>query len=258
MMGFLNWVDGHKLLVTLVGVVVAFGLLNTVARGADSADGPDGSRSSGSAQEQRNKAGDRPPRKNHERREVEAEPPSPTYLVSSVIDGDTLDLANGERVRLVGIDTPEIGECGYEKARARLVALVGGARVSLGESDEDRDQYGRLLRYVDAGPVDAGLKLLQGGLAIARYDSRDGYGFHPREPEYVRADRGAPDLTCAQQPRRFTPQQQQANCSPGYSPCVPTYPPDVDCAGVNGPVSVTGPDPHGLDADGDGVACEWG
>jgi hypothetical protein len=39
---------------------------------------------------------------------------------------------------------------------------------------------------------------------------------------------------------------------------VPAYPPDVDCAGINGPVSVTGPDPHRLDADGDGVACEWG
>ncbi len=45
-------------------------------------------------------------------------------------------------------------------------------------------------------------------------------------------------------------------CEPGYSPCVPTYPPDVDCAEVGGPVSVTGSDPHGLDADGDGVGCE--
>jgi hypothetical protein len=30
----------------------------------------------------------------------------------------------------------------------------------------------------------------------------------------------------------------------------------VDCADVNGPITVTGSDPHGLDADGDGVACE--
>jgi hypothetical protein len=37
---------------------------------------------------------------------------------------------------------------------------------------------------------------------------------------------------------------------------VPPYPPDVDCADVDGPITVTGSDPHGLDADGDGTACE--
>jgi hypothetical protein len=47
-----------------------------------------------------------------------------------------------------------------------------------------------------------------------------------------------------------------SGCDPGYSGCVPPYPPDVDCAEVGGPVSVSGSDPHGLDADGDGVGCE--
>jgi hypothetical protein len=49
----------------------------------------------------------------------------------------------------------------------------------------------------------------------------------------------------------------------GYSPCIPPGP-DVDCAGgsgngpryVNGPVSVNGSYPYGLDSDGDGVGCE--
>ena len=45
-------------------------------------------------------------------------------------------------------------------------------------------------------------------------------------------------------------------CAPGYSPCIPPYPPDIDCSDVDGPIYVTGSDPHGLDADGDGVACE--
>jgi hypothetical protein len=47
-----------------------------------------------------------------------------------------------------------------------------------------------------------------------------------------------------------------ASCEPGYDPCVPPYPPDLDCPDVSGPISVTGSDPHGLDADGDGVGCE--
>lgn len=46
------------------------------------------------------------------------------------------------------------------------------------------------------------------------------------------------------------------SCEPGYSPCVPPYPPDLDCSDLNGPIYVTGSDPHRLDGDGDGVACE--
>jgi hypothetical protein len=53
------------------------------------------------------------------------------------------------------------------------------------------------------------------------------------------------------------------DCEPGYDPCIPPGP-DVDCAGgsgngpryVNGPVSVTGSDPYGLDSNHDGVGCE--
>jgi hypothetical protein len=37
---------------------------------------------------------------------------------------------------------------------------------------------------------------------------------------------------------------------------VPPYPPDIDCADVSGPIYVSGTDPHGFDADGDGVGCE--
>lgn len=184
-------------------------------------------------------------------------PRSRTYLVTRVVDGDTLELGNGETVRLVGIDTPEVGQCGYDQASEALGRLVTGRQVRLTMSDEDRDRYGRLLRYVDVGGVDAGLRQIRSGLAIARYDSRDGYGFHPREPRYIAADIATPNFRC---PKPAPAPQPLAGgggaCAPGYSPCVPPYPPDVDCADVNGPIMVTGPDPHGLDADGDGVACE--
>lgn len=179
-----------------------------------------------------------------------------TWLVTHVVDGDTVDVANGETVRLVGIDTPEVGECGYERAKVALVRLVEGKRVRLVRSDEDRDVYGRLLRYVDIGEVDAGLRLIRSGLAIARYDSRDGYGRHPREATYVAADRANPDLGCApaSKPKPFAG-GPGAGCN-GYSPCLPAYPPDLDCPDVDGPILVTGSDPHGLDGDRDGIACE--
>jgi hypothetical protein len=47
-----------------------------------------------------------------------------------------------------------------------------------------------------------------------------------------------------------------SGCDPNYTGCVPPYPPDVDCAEVGETVTVIGSDPHGLDADGDLVACE--
>ena len=178
-----------------------------------------------------------------------------TYYVARVVDGDTLELGNGEKVRLVGIDTPEVGECGYQEASDALSRMVLGRQVRLTVSDENRDRYGRLLRYVDVGSVDAGLRLIKRGLAVARYDSRDGYGFHPREPVYVAADKASKDFSCP----RTAPLVGGAagkQCAPGYHPCVPPYPPDVDCADVNGPIYVTGSDPHHLDGDGDGVACE--
>lgn len=183
-----------------------------------------------------------------------AEPPV-TYLVARVVDGDTIELDNGDDVRLVGIDAPEEGTCGAARATEKLVALVEGRRVLLERAGDDRDRYDRLLRYVDRGTVDAGLAMIESGLAIARYDSRDGYGEHPRETSYVKADRRSPDVTCAPPPK--PPKQlvdPPPNCEPGYSPCVPSYPPDLDCADT-GPVTVTGSDPHGLDGDGDGVAC---
>jgi hypothetical protein len=51
-------------------------------------------------------------------------------------------------------------------------------------------------------------------------------------------------------------EEESSGCDPNYSGCVPVYPPDVDCAEVGESVSSYGTDPHGLDADGDGIGCE--
>lgn len=178
-------------------------------------------------------------------------------LVIRVIDGDTLELDNGEAVRLIGIDAPERGACGYAEATANMERLVLGERVRLRRWDEDRDRYDRLLRYVTVGGIDAGLRQIDRGLAVARYDSRDGYGYHPRENKYIAVDKVTPDLTCIRKP---APQPLApipvGGCAEGYEPCIPPYPPDIDCADVAGPINVAGADPHGLDADGDGLACE--
>lgn len=119
-------------------------------------------------------------------------------VVDYVVDGDTLHVAGSGRVRLLGIDTPEHGECGFDRAGDALAGLVLHKAVGLVPPDPDRgtDVYGRLLRYVDVGDTDAGLTLIARGLAVARYDSRDGYGPHPREPEYIAVDAASPAGGC--------------------------------------------------------------
>ena len=110
-------------------------------------------------------------------------------VVTRVVDGDTVEIASGEHVRLIGIDTPEVGACGYGAATAKLRRMVEGRTVILVNPDsvQDVDAYGRLLRYVDVGGEDVGLAQIRAG-ARARYDSRDGYDPHPREDRYHRAE----------------------------------------------------------------------
>ena len=118
-------------------------------------------------------------------------------VVTRIVDGDTLDVAGYGRIRVIGIDTPERGECGFDSATLALAALVDGREVTLTPgAQDDQDRYDRLLRYVDVEGLDAGLRLIEDGWAIARYDSRDGYGPHTREETYVAADALSEDLGC--------------------------------------------------------------
>ena len=68
--------------------------------------------------------------------------------VSRVIDGDTFELEDGEKVRLICVDTPEKGEKGYEEAKEFLANLTLGKIVRLEKDVSENDVYGRLLRYV--------------------------------------------------------------------------------------------------------------
>ena len=65
-----------------------------------------------------------------------------------IIDGDTFELASGDIVRLICIDTPEEGKEGYEEATDFLFSLVYHKEVRLEKDIDDKDKYGRLLRYV--------------------------------------------------------------------------------------------------------------
>ncbi len=121
--------------------------------------------------------------------------PAQAASVDYVVDGDTIRLCSGVYVRLIGIDTPEVGQCGYRAAKRKLDRWVGGtARLVNPSSVQNVDGYDRLLRFVHASGKDTGLALIKLGLAKARYDGLDGYDHHPRQAKYRRADRNNPDL----------------------------------------------------------------
>lgn len=70
------------------------------------------------------------------------------FLVVKVIDGDTLDIESGERIRLSGIDAPERGECYYKESKSVLANLTLNKTISIQQDITDIDKYGRLLRYI--------------------------------------------------------------------------------------------------------------
>jgi micrococcal nuclease len=108
--------------------------------------------------------------------------PAVTYRVDRVIDGDTVELANGQRVRLVPIDTPEVyfgTECyGRQASETTKRLLPEGTRIRLlAEPTTDRvDDYGRLLRYVvRTDGVNVNLRLVAIGAAAPWfYEGRRG------------------------------------------------------------------------------------
>jgi micrococcal nuclease len=85
--------------------------------------------------------------------------------VIRVVDGDTVELDNGQRVRLLGIDTPEKGEPMANEASDMLRQLIGSGPVKL-ISCQEKDPYDRLLSIVWVGNVNVNMALIREGMAF--------------------------------------------------------------------------------------------
>jgi endonuclease YncB( thermonuclease family) len=209
------------------------------------------------------------------------------YAVLRVIDGDTVEVSyrGDTSIRIIGIDTPETvdpntpDECGGAQATALANELLSGQQVQLvfDKSQGRTDYYDRALAYLDVpGVGDFGKTMIKRG-AAAEYTYDTAYD---RQAKYIAAERRAQSKSrgvwgkCggvdtplkAPAPTADPPKDKQKGkgksggggsaCGAGYQPCIPPYPPDLNCEDVGGPIRVSGDDPHGLDADGDGSACE--
>lgn len=197
---------------------------------------------------------------------------APSCIVQRVVDGDTLTCEGGERVRLLLVNTPEMGQEPYGPiARAVVEALSPpGTRLEIRLDVEERDRYGRLLAYV----------YLPDGRMLNRVLARRGFAQtmvippNVRHVETIRAAvdsarreeagfwgpgiLGSEESSAERRPAEVTGPRAREDCHPSYPDvCIPPSPPDLDCRDIpHRRFRVVGSDPHRFDGDGDGVGCE--
>ncbi len=109
---------------------------------------------------------------------VISSPSSDTTIVQRVIDGDTVELSDGRKVRYIGVDTPEVRQRNRqggwvkkpepyaEEATAFNRRLVEGKAVRLEQDVQSHDRYGRLLTYVYVGELFVNAELVRQGYAV--------------------------------------------------------------------------------------------
>jgi micrococcal nuclease len=192
-----------------------------------------------------------------------------TALVTEVVDGDTIDISpavHGEnRVRLIGVDTPEVHggrePCG-QAASAFTTDMLEGERVRL-EFDEDLfDPYDRLLAYVylSDGRMFNEMLVEKGYASVSTYYPNDRY-----EQRFIAAEATAAEPACA----TTASATATATATPTATATATAEPggggidarlsngvDDVNCSDLPGPIPTPPGDEDNLDADGDGTACD--
>jgi endonuclease YncB( thermonuclease family) len=117
-------------------------------------------------------------------------------VVATALDGETLRLVDGSEVRLAGVEAPrrplalapDAEWAAGESARSTLERLAAGKAVTLAETGDGPDRYGRRHAYVFlADGRSLGGLLVAGGMARARWLPGEGDCF----PAFLEAERGA-------------------------------------------------------------------
>ena len=208
-----------------------------------------------------------------ERWVIEDAPAGPdTARVSRVVDGDTIEVTlRGETrsVRLLLVDTPEVHrgpECYGPEASAYVASLLAeGAELRLERDVADADFFGRLLRYVylaDGRMLNE--LLVEGGYATVYPFGSDVLHEQRLRDAEDRAREAGAGLWTACEAADDAPGDEDSSAASGEGGCeasypdvcIPPPPPDLDCGDLEfSDIRVLSPDPHNLDADGDGVGC---
>jgi len=109
-------------------------------------------------------------------------PPSlETYEIQKIIDGDTLELSTGERVRLKGINTPESSMPYYTEAKTFLQSIVQNKLIQI--ENHGTDKYGRILAHIFINNRNVNAQILEQGLATLYYYESDSHYDELKEAE---------------------------------------------------------------------------
>lgn len=90
--------------------------------------------------------------------------PADRFTVTAVLDGDTIEITGGDKIRLLSIDCPEQGDRYYDSATAYLSRLVMGKTIGVEYSHRRRDGYGRILGYIYLDSLFVNAAILEQGL----------------------------------------------------------------------------------------------
>ncbi len=96
-------------------------------------------------------------------------------IVTKIIDGDTIIVQGGETIRLLGVDCDERGKECYNEAKEYVESELLGRKVKLEKIEEDKDRYGRSLRYIILNNSNLNIQLISEGYCIARIENIDNY-----------------------------------------------------------------------------------
>ena len=91
--------------------------------------------------------------------------PQDRFIISKVIDGDTVELKGGDKLRLLGIDTPEKNQLYYDSAKALLSRNVLGKESKIKFAVRRRDKYGRLLGFLYVDSIFINQMMIDSGMA---------------------------------------------------------------------------------------------
>ena len=177
------------------------------------------------------------------------------YKVTKIIDGDTIEIDTGERVRLICIDTPERGEEDYLEASKYLQSLILNKEVKLLKDVSEVGKYGRLVRYIYLDDMFVNEKMVREGYAEA-------YWYYPDVtlcPKIQKAEDKAKEeelgIWKVEDVEIIKESDISYDCTSNIYNCgdFATHTKAQEdfeaCGGV-------GNDIHRLDGDGDGIACE--
>lgn len=184
-------------------------------------------------------------------------------VVQTVIDGDTIDVVRGgdvQRVRYIGVDTPERDEPYYWEAREENRRLVEGQEVILVRDVSETDSFDRLLRYVYIQPgifVNAEL-LRQGYARLVTFppDVAQQALFRDLQTEAREAERGLWGQSDVAGEAESAAPAGCAICNRNVYNCADFRTQAEAQACFDFCWEQVGADTHQLDGGGDGVVCE--